>query len=236
MVGSEIIPLCKYVANMKIYLIPGLGFDQRIFEKLDLGEHHFSYINWLEPKRNEKLAAYALRMSEFIQKEQKDSVLIGHSFGGIIGQEISKIRPIKKVILLSSIRSRAENPLYFKMVSHLALHKLFTKSLITRTVKLWGNRHGYETVQEQQLLKDMVSQYSNHYLQWALKTLSQWEGTALNNNLPIVQIHGALDKTFPLRLIKKPDHIIDIGGHFMVYKKPELISEILKRELGNKPS
>ena len=42
---------------MKIYLLPGLGFDHRIFARLDLGGLDVEYINWIEPKDKEPIRA-----------------------------------------------------------------------------------------------------------------------------------------------------------------------------------
>jgi len=35
---------------MKAYLLLGLGFDHRIFDRLDLGSLDVEYLNWIEPE------------------------------------------------------------------------------------------------------------------------------------------------------------------------------------------
>ncbi|MCH5689430.1 alpha/beta hydrolase [Niabella sp. W65] len=45
---------------------------------------------------------YVLRMAEKIQED--NPVIIGVSFGGMVALEIAKIRPVKQVILVSSIK------------------------------------------------------------------------------------------------------------------------------------
>jgi hypothetical protein len=40
---------------MKIFLIPGLGFDFRIFQNIDFEDFEVEYINWIEPKLEESL-------------------------------------------------------------------------------------------------------------------------------------------------------------------------------------
>ena len=50
----------------------------------------------------------------------------------------------------------------------LLIHKIFSKKLTVKTIIYWGKNHGYETVEEQSLVSDMVSMYSNNYLQWHL--------------------------------------------------------------------
>lgn len=216
---------------MKTYLIPGLGFDNRIFERLELKGIEFSYLNWIEPRKNESIKDYAIRFSNRIDASHEDLILIGHSLGGIMAQEISAIRPVTKIILISSIKSRTELPTQFKVMKPLLLYKLFSKELTTKTIKFWGKYHDYETPEEQLLVIDMVNNQSNNYLQWALKQLSIWHEPTISPNTKIFQIHGDLDRTFPLKLIKKPDMKIEKAGHFMVYRKSALINEIILKEL-----
>ena len=216
---------------INIYMVPGLGFDHRIFENLQLDAVNVQYINWMEPKAKEKIEDYALRMSEKIKEEKGGIVLIGHSFGGIICQEIIKYKKVEKIILISSIRSELENPFHFKVIAPLFLHKLLRKSLFVNTVKFWGKYQGYETVQEQGLFKSMVSSYSDNYLQWAIHALSTWKMKRMETSTPIIQIHGKKDKAFPLRSIKRPDYVVEEGGHFMVYQQPGVLSQIIMKEI-----
>ncbi|MCW8850061.1 MAG: hypothetical protein OQJ81_08815, partial [Melioribacteraceae bacterium] len=79
-----------------VYLMPGLGFDERIFYNLQFENAVPHYLKWEEPQINESLANYVKRISEQINNT-KPFILIGHSFGGIIVQEISKIITTEKV-------------------------------------------------------------------------------------------------------------------------------------------
>lgn len=212
---------------MKLYLLPGLGFDHRVFSKLNLGNYDLRYINWIEPYKNESLENYALRLSEKIEDTSEPIVLIGHSLGGILSQEIARIKKIDTIILISSIQSRAENPFYFKIIQPLRLHYLFTKQWTTKTVRIWGPTHGYETKEEQTLFKSMVNQHSNHYLQWALKNLSMWRPSTDKLSAQIIQIHGDKDKTFPIRKIEQADSILEGGSHFMVFRRAAFMSRTI---------
>lgn len=212
---------------MKTYLIPGLGFDHRIFKNLNLNGFQKEYIDWIEPKRKESIGDYAKRLAERVSSDAEGITLIGHSLGGIISQEIAKIRKIDQIILISSIKSRKENPFHFRIIRPLALHHFFTKKLTFSTFKYWAKKHDYESLEEQALFKDMVNQQSNHYLQWALKVLSNWQTPNLAPHTKVFQIHGAVDQTFPIKNITNPDRILKNGGHFMVYKHPEIISQII---------
>jgi pimeloyl-ACP methyl ester carboxylesterase len=217
---------------MKIYLIPGLGYDCRIFEKLAFANMEVRCLKWIEPRRQEALGDYALRLFQEVPMDE-DLVLIGHSLGGIIAQELAAKRKVQKIILVSSVQSRAEIPFQFKVVKRLGLYRLFTKELSVRTVKYWGAKHGIASTSLQDLFKSMVNKHSNAYLQWALKALSAWQSPDLPTETKLFQIHGTDDQTFPIELIKGADVVIQGGTHVMIYSEAEEITEVLIRSLTN---
>lgn len=216
---------------MKIFLIPGLGYDCRIFEKLELNSFDIEYINWIEPKENENFHEYAKRLFFKKIKKNEEVVLIGHSLGAMIAQEIATLINVKKIFLISSIKTRKELPFSFRVLKPLKLYKLFTKEISIKTVKYWGKSHGFINKSEQDLFKSMVDLQTNNYLQWALKSLSIWKQPILPKATTLFQIHGTNDKTFSIKLIDNPDKVIEGGSHIMVYKKPQLISQIIIKKL-----
>ncbi len=218
---------------MKIYLIPGLGYDCRIFEKLDFKNHNVEYLQWIEPMVNEAIYDYAQRMCSSILEEKDNVVIVGYSLGGIVAQEIARRKKIEKIILISSLKSREELPFQFKVIAPLKIHKLFTKELCVRTVRFWGKSHGFETKELRDLLKKMVGRQSNKYLQWALKSLSTWNPPKETIQPPIFQIHGTDDKTLPIKSIKNPNVIIENGSHIMIYKRHKELNEIIMKEINS---
>lgn len=215
---------------MKIYLIPGLGFDERMFRNLNI-DKEVEKINWIDPFKNETIQSYAKRLSKNIDFKETNIVLIGHSFGGIMCQEIASFIAIKKIILVSSIKDRSENPFHFKIIKPIRLYKLFSKELTIKTIKFWGSKYDYVSKSEKELVKEMVNKHSNHYLQWALKQLSIWKKPENMTENNLIHIHGELDKTFPITIINNPDYIIRDSGHFMIYKNSNSIGEIINGEL-----
>jgi pimeloyl-ACP methyl ester carboxylesterase len=217
--------------KMKIYLIPGLGYDGRIFERLDFKGHDVKRLRWIEPKEKEAIHDYAARLFEDLPANEEDIILIGHSLGAIMSQEIAAQKKIKKIILLSSIQSRNELPMLFKLVKPFRFYLFFTKEIAINTVKYWGKNHGFSSKKEQALFKSMVGQHSNNYLQWALKALSEWTKPSVPLTTEIFQIHGTNDKTFPIELVENPNVVIENGTHIMVYKQPQKINEIILGQL-----
>lgn len=210
----------------QIYTIPGLGFDHRIFSKIDFGSDKTTHLDWLEPMANESLSEYAQRFSKSIDTKDK-IVIVGHSFGGILAQELSRIIDVESIILISSVRHRRELPLYLKMVKPFQLHHFFNKAILNMTLPVWGPFHDYDTKDEQRLFKSMVKGHTNRALKWQLKTISTWKEQPLIKAPNIYQLHGAKDRTLPIKRIEHVDFEIQKGGHFMVYNKPQIIGQIL---------
>ena len=217
---------------MRIYCIPGLGFDHRIFQKLDLPGYELNYLDWVEPLEGESFRDYAGRMASGIIRDEKPIVIIGHSLGGMIGQEMACLQKIDRIFLVSSIKTGEELPFHFDIVEPLGLYKMFTRGFTLKTFSLWGKSHGYESEEEQELFRSMVGKSTDTYLQWALRELSLWQTPSLPERTKLFHIHGENDKTFPLKKISRPDYVVPNGSHFMVYKQPELISRIVAGELG----
>src|SRR5262245_48050637 len=113
-----------------IYCISGLGADEKAFSNLRLNGYELKYIPWLRPHKREKIEEYAKRMSASIQHDSP--ILLGLSFGGMIGIEIAKQMPLQKLIIVSGIKSTSELPRWMKVAGVLYLNRL----LPTRSYKL----------------------------------------------------------------------------------------------------
>ena len=77
--------------------MPGLAASHKIFENLefDLDRYTLHYLNWIAPQTSEEdIGSYACHLSA--QIKEKDPVLIGVSFGGIIVQELASYVHPKK--------------------------------------------------------------------------------------------------------------------------------------------
>lgn len=217
---------------MQLFLLPGLGYDCRIFDKMDWKGYEVVRLNWIEPQRGESLHDYALRLFAQAGNPEPPYTLIGHSLGGIVAQEIASVRPVDRVILISSLKSSQELPSQFRWVRRLRLHKFFTKGGSIRTVRYWGKNQGFPTQADQEMFKDMVGQHSNFYLQWALQSLCRWQSPSLPSTTQLFHIHGKKDKTLPPKRIQDPVTWVENGTHMMVYHQAERIEKFIRQSLG----
>ena len=96
--------------KIPVYFMPGLAASIAIFERIKLPESEFEmfFLEWEIPKEKETLQEYAKRMTQKIVHE--NPVLIGVSFGGILVQEMADFISVRKVIIISSVKSNLEFP------------------------------------------------------------------------------------------------------------------------------
>jgi pimeloyl-ACP methyl ester carboxylesterase len=212
----------------EVYLLAGLGFDKRIFQNLILENVKVNYLEWLEPAENESLDNYVDRIAEQISPTAAPIVLIGHSFGGIIVQKISRLINPAKVIIISSIKSKSEMPISLKVLKSIPIYNYINKELILKSFPLWARIFGYNSEKGRLLFNQMIGSSSDNYLRWSLDKIANIEFKENIHNL--VHIHGTRDKTFSIKKIKDPI-IIEDGSHFMVFSKGDEISETLNNEI-----
>lgn len=202
-----------------LYLFSGLGADERVFQKLILKEHKVHFIKWIDPQKNEDLAQYAGRLTEQITAE--NPVLIGLSFGGIVSVEVSKIIAVEKIILISSIQSYKELPFYYKWASIIKIQKLIPISLFKKVNWISNYLFGINNAEEKILLKKILKDTNNYFLEWAINHILCWKNEYMPENL--VRIHGSKDRLFPIHGTNQINYRVENGGHFMVFNKAEEI-------------
>lgn len=207
-----------------IYCISGLGADERIFKNIELSGYDVQYISWLPPQKNEPIDAYARRMASSIK--EKDPVLLGVSFGGMMAIEIARQVHVKKLILVSSIKSVTELPHWMKWVGRLRLNRLLPPRAFKLAGALGNHRLGVSTEEERQIVKAYRQSADPAYVGWAIHQILNWK----NDWIPagIIHIHGDKDKIFPIGKIKAA-YIVKDATHFMVYNRAKEISECILR-------
>lgn len=208
----------------ELFLLSGLGADQRVFEFLDLSPYHITHVDWIDPLPQESIQAYAGRLLD--QIHHPNPTLIGVSFGGMMAIEIAKRIRTEHVILISSAQSRLEIPLSFRWAGKLKFHHLIPNSILNEPNAVLHALFSVTGPWEKELLDQIIRDTDPKFLRWALDRIVQWDNkTQLSN---IISIHGTADKMFP---DAKADYSIQDGGHFMVVNRATEISSILHRIL-----
>ncbi|RSK50759.1 alpha/beta hydrolase [Hymenobacter rigui] len=207
------------------YLIPGLGADERVFQRLQPLLHgETCLLPWLTPEPNEQLPHYAARMAAAIPAEAT-GFLVGVSFGGVVALEISRVRPGLRTVLISSIPDASCLPPLLRLVRVSRLYRVFPPQwlkLFPRAGQWYfGVRNGPEYRLFKQILRDMEPKYTR----WAVASLLHWDSTNVGRS---IQILGTHDRVFPPGPTPV-EYLIPGGGHFMVLSHAEEISRILNK-------
>ena len=210
-----------------VYFMPGMSANSLIFERIKIkGNFNFHYLEWIEPKKNECLKKYSIRFSKLIKHEFP--ILIGVSFGGILVQEISKIIHVKKIIIISSVKSKREFPVSMKVVKATKSYKILPVKWINDFESLISFVFGPRVKRKVELYRKYLSLRDEKYLSWAFKELIEWDQDKPLEN--IIHIHGSRDTIFPTLSIKNYVEVPD-GDHAMILKKADWINEFLEKNL-----
>lgn len=209
----------------KIFLISGLGADRRLFNKLDLPGYEFIHVDWIEPESVDTIVTYAKKLVDQYNITPNSNVL-GVSLGGVMTVEISRIVPLRKAIIISSIKSATELPRYFKLFRNFPLYNYIPHSFYSSVgyiIKpLFGKLRGKSGF----MFVDMIKQSSPTFMRWAMHNILRWEPQPLTSK--IYHIIGDKDLIFSHRRIKDANYVIERGSHDMVYTRGREISEIVK--------
>ncbi len=199
-----------------VYLMPGLAASSLIFERIVLPVDSFElfFLEWEIPLNTESLLDYAKRMTAKIK--HPNPVLIGVSFGGILVQEMARCIPVKKVIIISSVKTNLEFPRRMKMAKTTKAYKLIPMSLILNLENLAKFSFGKKVNQRLQLYEKFLSVRDIHYLDWAIEQVILWERTVVDDN--VVHIHGDADDVFPIKYISNCI-VVKGGTHIMILNK-----------------
>jgi pimeloyl-ACP methyl ester carboxylesterase len=211
----------------KIFLIPGLGADCRIYQNIDFGARPVTWIDWLKPAPTDTLTSYAQKLIDQYNITP-GSIVIGNSMGGMIAMEIGKKVPCQKIILISSIRTKDEAPGYFSFFRNIPLYKLIPENALSSFDYFLDLFFGKLEKQDQSLFRDMLKKWSPEFLKWAVDAVLKWNNQTIPKNTYLVA--GDNDLVFSCKNAK--DVIIVKGGtHIMIFDKAAELSKILNEIL-----
>jgi pimeloyl-ACP methyl ester carboxylesterase len=204
------------MSRIPVYFMPGLAASSSIFERIALPVDVFEMflLEWELPLNNETLSEYAERISKKVT--HKNPVLIGVSFGGILVQEMAKFLEVRKVIIISSVKSILEFPTTFKVAKTTKAYKLTPTSLVLNIENLAKFSFGDKVKKRLELYKKFLSIRDKKYLDWAIEKIILWDRTEIDKN--VIHIHGDADEVFPIKNIEKCI-VVKGGTHIMILSK-----------------
>jgi pimeloyl-ACP methyl ester carboxylesterase len=210
--------------------MPGLAASSAIFERIQLPVATFEIhlLEWQIPLKKESLQCYAKRMANFVKEEE--AVLIGVSFGGVVVQEMAAFLKLKKLIIISSIKTNQEMPLRMKIVKSIKAYKLVPTKLLQNIEIIDKFTFSSAIKSKLKLYEKFLSVRDKTYLEWAIEQMILWERTEADKK--VIHIHGDADEVFP---IKNISNCIPVKGgtHIMILSKYRWLNENLPKIIQN---
>lgn len=214
----------------RTYFIGGFATDSRLYRhQLDTIPGAV-YLSFPKPEKGDTLESYALKFIPQIDQGQPFN-LVGQSMGGLITMELSRHIHAEKIILISSVKCRAEMPLRFNLLRKTGVYRLCPGPAIIAGIQL-GTLCMPEVIRNKGLRRlclDMTYQNGAAFLHWCTRAIVQWKGEP-SPRTDIIHIHGTKDKMFP---VKQVENIIPVAGgtHLMLLSRAKEITNILMEQL-----
>lgn len=215
------------MSKIHVYFMPGMMANPLIFEKIHLPEEHFEMhlLEWIQPKKEESVEDYAKRVAMNVKHDFP--VLVGVSFGGILVQEMKKYVNPRRVIIISSIKSKKELPLRMRIARMTKAYKLIPTHLFINVeffskyvFKLYQVRHRIS------LYKKYLTVRDKNYLDWSIHNIVNWGREEADGE--VIHIQGSKDEVFPLKNIVKCI-VVEGGTHIMIINRYKWLNENLPK-------
>lgn len=210
---------------MTLYLLPGIGCDHRLYERLELEGLDTVLLDWPEFAPGCTLQDIALALRPQVDAS-RPHILVGVSMGGMVAQELAVLTGPEKVVLISSWTGPQEWPLFVRLNAR--LRPLWTINRFS----LWATwpfkrMLGRRDRAIDRLLYDMAVEQTAAKIRRGVGAILAWPGSRWTG--PLTRIHGDRDLVIPLRF--QVDHRITGGTHIMVVTRAAEVSAALRAVL-----
>jgi len=215
-------------AQTTVYLIPGQGGDERLFNNLQIDPAYtVKHIEFELPKEGSDMPAYAKQLSQQVDTTE-NYILVGVSLGGMLAVEMSEILLPEKTIIISSAKNANDLPRKLLIQQKVPIYKA-----VSGKVARWGAFVmqpivEYDRNKEKETFKAMLTDKDPEFLARTIPMIINWERK--ENKSEIIQIHGDRDNTIPIKNVNC-DYLVEDGSHMMVLTDGEKISKIVNEVL-----
>lgn len=217
----------------RVIFLPGMAARPAMWasvaKKVEAAPIQTEIWEWITPVGNETIGQYAAR---WVERNYGDAegrtVVVGASFGGIVGQEVAKLLDADALVLVGSVKTRGELPVWIRVVSPFR----WLAGLVPWRVVQWGvgqTRGIWRPFVGKDLglvIEEFVTA-DPKLIGWSIKRLLAWKGES-DLLCPVTTIHGTKDRLLPMDM-NQVDVVIPDGGHVLSVSHAGEIAEVLQR-------
>ena len=204
---------------MHVYLIPGMGCTERLFDGINLSPFSQSVIRFETAGKGEALSDCATRLSEKIDTT-KPFALLGVSMGGMLAMEMTKVLDPALVILISSARNSKELPRRARWWRYFPIYRIVPAAILRWAALRCEPMMGIRSKEHKLLFRNMLKEIDARWLKASIHMVVNWRGSPAFDR--VVQIHGTRDKVLPHRYITDCTSIRG-GSHLMGLNRQDKI-------------
>jgi len=150
---------------------------------------------------------------------------VGVSFGGLLALEVGRLRPLARVVLISSLSDSRQLPPLLKLGRATGLYQLVPFGLLPYLPRLAQWFFGARNGREYRLLARILRDTDPAFARWATQQLLHWDSTGVP---AAVRLHGTHDRLLPAGAARI-DYPLPGAGHFMIVSHAWDISQILQK-------
>ncbi len=211
---------------MKLYLIPGMATDCRVFSGFNLQNYDVQCIEWVDYRSSSSLAEYAALLMDQVDTTETFA-LAGVSMGGMLAQEMARLHTPEFIALVSSAERLEELPKHYQMGRILPLHHLNNSFFLSIYLATPFAMRGVKAHANRKLYLEMIKDTGARFMNWQIDKIIRWKGNSEGLTCPIFRIHGSEDSIIPVRKKAIYDRLVAGSTHKMVINSPQVICEWL---------
>jgi pimeloyl-ACP methyl ester carboxylesterase len=211
-----------------LVLLSGLAADARIFTPQKIVFPQMQCPRWLIPELSETINDYAGRLAETL--DEGPCIVGGASFGGIVALHLAEHVDARAVILIGSIKSPSQLPMYARCARPLRFLIPFIPVRLLQ-ILIWPI--ATQVVKRQApFAYGLACQFRDSnpaVFKWSLLRILDWS-ISPKVSCPVFHLHGDRDWTLPLHYTD-PDEIVAGGGHVLSLTHPDQVNAYIKEIL-----
>lgn len=211
----------------RLYLLPGLGADPRMYRNLDCGDGvEVIALDWIPVGGAKNLGEYAAALHAHYALELP-YYLGGVSLGGMIAQEWARLAPPLGLVLISTAVTRDDMAPLIRMAASAGIGPALRKPLL-KAAAIIGDRFTLKTPEGRTLFLDMLEKSDPDFMHFGARAVLDWQPPGID--VPHCRIHGTADRVFPC---DSNGHatLIKGGNHFMIFERGREIGKEIGRFL-----